>query len=159
MGIDLRTVDAITVEDVVSWCKLSHLNVEVLEVREHAFDVAVFADTPRMEHATVHPLLGTIDVPLDEPVFALWDARNSPEPQNPEWLTGKQLHDLAMDMYLNVEGLPRFTEWTQISVKMSTSETPTVAVRTVEGLFPLARLSAIGEVRVTSTQVPVTSVP
>jgi hypothetical protein len=156
LGVDLRTVDSISVEDVVSWCRMTHLNVEVLEVRAQAFDVTVFADTPRIEVAPVHPLLGTIEVPLDEPIFAAWDARNSPKPKNPELLTGMQLHDLAMDMYRNEREFPRFTRWTQISMNMSTHETPTVAVMTVEGLFPLAKLSAIAEVRITATQVPVT---
>lgn len=154
-GIDLRIVDSITVEDVVSWCRMTQLDVNVFEVRAQDFDVWTWADTPFIENTKVHPLVGTIDVPLDVPLFTFWDARNQPEPEDPPWLTGKQLHDGAMHLYLQHEGLPKFSAWTRISMNMSSKETPTVAVKTTEGLFPLASLSAIAEVRVTKSQVPI----
>jgi hypothetical protein len=38
LDIGLRTVDTVTLEDVVSWCRLSHLDVQVLETKDHDFD-------------------------------------------------------------------------------------------------------------------------
>lgn len=62
---------------------------------------------------------------------------------------------MGMDMYLNLEGPPRFSEWTCISMTICSQETPTVAVKTTDGPFPLATLTAIAEVRITESQVPV----
>jgi hypothetical protein len=129
LGVDLRAVDAITIEDVVSWCSLTHLQVEVFETRAQDFEVHIFADTPPIEFATPKDDgSGTVDVPLDHPVFTLWDARNNPPPENPHWVTGMDVHAMGMELYRELEGLPRFSEWTKIAMVMSTEETPTVAV-------------------------------
>jgi hypothetical protein len=155
-GIDLRTVESITLEDVISWCQMGHLTVQMFEVRDQDLEIETWEDCPPLANRKVHPLLGTTEIDLHDPLFTLWDARNKPEPRGPEWLTGKQFHDSAMELYLDLEGLPKFYEWTRISMIMSSQETPTVAVKTTEGRpFPLAGLRALAEVRIKETQVPV----
>ena len=47
--IDLRTVEDITVEDVVSWCRLTSLRVELFESRSPRIDAGLFGDTPPIE--------------------------------------------------------------------------------------------------------------
>jgi hypothetical protein len=94
-------------------------------------------------------------VSLDEPIFAMWDANNQPRSEDPQWLTGKQVHELAMGIYYHDETMPEFSEWTPVTMKMSTAETPTVAVPTSEGLFPLAYMNAKAEVRTVKSRVPV----
>lgn len=154
--IELRTVEEITVEDVVSWCRLTSLRVELFEWREPRIDAGLFGDTPPIEMSTPSTTApGAIDIPLDQPIFTLWDARNVPPPDDPEWVTGIDIHALGMEAYREVQGLPRFSDWTEVAMVMSAEETPTVAIKTSEGPFPLARFKAIAEVRVTESEVPI----
>lgn len=156
--IDLRTVQDITVEDVVSWCRLTSLHVELLESRSPRIEAALFGDTPPIESSTQSTEKpGWVDVPLDQPIFALWDARNQPVPPDDlRWVPAYEIHDLGMQAYRENEGLPRFTEWTNIAIEMSTVELPFVAVKTSEGPFPLSGFKAIAEVRVTEAEAPIT---
>lgn len=155
--IDLRTVEEITVDDVVSWCRLTSLRVELFESREPRIEVALFGDTPPIELSTQSTgTPGAVDVPLDQPIFTLWDARNVSPPEDPHWVTAMEIHALGMEAYREVEGLPRFSEWTAVAMLMSTAEAPTVAVKTPEGPFPLSGFKAIAEVRVTESDVPIT---
>ena len=78
-----------------------------------------------------------MDVPLDQPIFTLWDAHNAPVPEDPHWVPAYEIHALGMEAYREAEGLPRFSEWTEVAMVMSTAEMPTVAVKTSEGPFPL----------------------
>ncbi len=43
-GIYLRTVDSITLEDVVSWCRLNHLAVRKVHVEDHDLELHYFKD-------------------------------------------------------------------------------------------------------------------
>lgn len=154
--IDLRTVEHITVEDVLSWCRLTTLRVELFESRSPRIDAGLFGDTPPIESST--PSIenpGAVDIPLDQPIFTLWDARNAPVPEDPHWVTAFEIHALGMEAYREAEGLPRFSEWTEVAMVMSTTEVPTVAVKTSDGPFPLMIFKAIAEVRVTESDVPV----
>jgi hypothetical protein len=85
--IDLRTVEDITVEDVISWCRLTSLRVELFESCSPRIDAGLFGDTPQIEMSTPSPSApGAVDIPLDQPIFTLWDARNVPPPEDPEWV-------------------------------------------------------------------------
>lgn len=157
LRIDLRTVQEITIEDVVSWCRLSSLRVELLETRNPRIEAALFGDTPPIEMS--EPIPGVpvgYDVPLDQPIFTLWDARSVPPPEDPHWVPAYEIHGLGMEAYRDVEGMPRFADWTDIAVVMSTVEAPTVAVKTSEGPFPLSGFKALAEVRVTESDFPIT---
>lgn len=159
LGIELRVVEDITVSDVVSWCRLQHLDVKLVESRAATFDVRTFADMPPLAPSLpFHRLESLTDVPLDIPIFTLWDARNSPPPSEPQWGTAKQLYDLAFDALRHSPefDLAQWSDWTDVRLPMSTQDTPTVAVNTVKGLFPLAHFEVIVQVRTVSTQVPVT---
>lgn len=154
--IDLRTVDEITVEDVVSWCKLTSLRVELFEARSHNIEATLFADTPPIELSTPSTEAPeAVDVPLDQPIFTLWDARNVPLPEDPLWVPAYEIHELGLQAYRDNEGFPRFSDWTSVAVVMSTAEVPTVAIKTSEGPFPLLSFKAIAEVRVTEADVPI----
>jgi hypothetical protein len=155
--IDLRTVEDISVEDVVSWCRLTSLRVEFFDSREPTIEAALFGDTPPIEMSTQNPENPSAwDIPLDKPIFTLWDARNAPEPEDPHWVTGGDIHALGMQAYREQQGLPRFNEWTPVAMVMSTVEVPTVAIKTSEGPFPLSLFKAIAEVRVTESDLPIT---
>lgn len=155
--IDLRTVEEITVEDVVSWCRLTSLRVELFESRSPRIEASLFGDTPPIElSAPSTETPGAVDLPLDQPIFTLWDARNMPAPEDPHWVPAYKIHQLGMQAYREVEGHPRFREWTGVAMTMSTAEVPTVAVKTSEGPFPLMSFKAIAEVRVTESDVPIT---
>jgi hypothetical protein len=155
--IDLRTVEDITVEDVVSWCRLRSLRVELFESRSPDIEAWIFGDTPPIELSTPKAdKPGAVEIPLDQPIFTLWDARNAPVPEAPEWVPAYQIHDLGMEAYLRLEGLPRFNEWTRIAMVMSTEELPMVAIKTSEGPFPIRSFKALAEVRVTERDVPIT---
>ena len=155
--IDLRTVEDITVEDVVSWCRLTSLRVELFESRSPRIDAGLFGDTPQIEMSTPSPSApGAVDIPLDQPIFTLWDARSVPPPEDPAWVPAYEIHALGMEAYREVEGLPRFSDWTEVAMVLSTEEKPTVAIKTSEGPFPLMSFRAIAEVRVTESEAPIT---
>lgn len=156
LGIEVRTVEQITVEDVVGWCRLQHLTVNLQHVRKHGFNIQYFEDTPPMAEAVRTNGDGSIDLPLDAPILTLWDANYRPPPDAPEWMTGKELHRLGMDMMFHrARGLD-FSDWQSVSVTMSDLDRPLVAVRTSEGPYPLAGVKVTAEVRVEESQVPVT---
>ncbi len=47
------------------------------------------------------------------------------------------------------------SQWRATTIKLSTRETPTIAIMTDEGLYPLASATATAEVRIDKTQVPI----
>ncbi len=155
LGIELRTVNAITVEDVVGWARLRHLEVLMHRIRGQDLHLQYFADTPPIEGASSADSDGNVRIDLDAPVLTLWDANNQPPPEDPEWVSGKQVHDMAKELMFEQGSALDFSEWRQVSVTMSTQDTPVVAVRTQAGPFPLAGVSATAEVCVEKTQVPV----
>lgn len=155
--IDLRTVAEITVEDVVSWCRITSLRVELFESRSPEIEAGLFGDTPPLCLSTPSDEdPAAVSIPLDQPIFTVWDARNMPEPEDPHWVPASEIHALGMEAYRETEGLPRFREWTKVAMVLSTVEVPTVAIKTSEGPFPLSGFKAIAEVRVTESDVPVT---
>jgi hypothetical protein len=157
-GIELRTVDEITIADVVSWCGLQHLGVHTVESRAATFSLATFSDMPELAQMLPFMRLDNLNhVPIDVPIFTLWDVRNNRVPRNVEWLTAKQLFDFAFNAFTHQSefDLAQLTDWQEVRIKVSTEETPMVAVKTIQGLFPLAHFYVFAHVRTVTSQVPV----
>jgi len=156
LGIELRTVEAVTVEDVVGWCSLTHIDVRLHRTIEPDLKVDFFDNTPPLaDQSSYMDSEEDLQLPLDTPFFIPLDPVSSQPANEARWLTGKELHAFGMHAMFEQEDRPDFSEWTHVSMTMSTPETPTVAVRTKQGLFPVARVTVTAQARIEKTRVPV----
>lgn len=157
-SIQLRTVSEITPEDVMSWCRLEHIDVHVVQTKAHNLSVSAFADMPQL--VSVSPLHRLDDLSrtgMEVPFATLWDVRSSTNnsPVGAEWLTGSQLHQMGLDMAQESGKMPDAADWTAVAVTISSQESPRVAVNTIHGLFPLAEVRAEAMLRVSKHKCPV----
>ncbi|WP_156391925.1 MULTISPECIES: hypothetical protein [unclassified Nocardioides] len=155
-GIQLRTVEEVSVDDVVSWLGLTELVIHTLEVLHVGFEITPFSTSPRFEDSTLNPLTGIASFPMFKPLFAKCRPNQTNRAADFDLVTADQLHAIAMRKYLEDHEMPKFAVSTPIRLTLSTPQDPAISAKTTDGgLFPLARVIAIGDVRLAVKQVPV----
>ncbi|GAA3511480.1 hypothetical protein GCM10022234_02530 [Aeromicrobium panaciterrae] len=131
-SIELRTMTTVTDGDTASWVQLSHIDVIQTSIAVIDTEIDYFSDTPAIDSSGRRADSLTS---VDDVMFTFWPSRKS--------TTHGELRDLAIQLVGQ-------DNWDNVSgeglVHMSGPESPNLAIVTIDGPFPLARLSMRMEV-------------